>query len=148
MMSTFHIRATTPLVSGMDALRVGAAREGFCFVDRLIDEWLSGANRFDQPGEQLIGAFIGDDILGICSLNCDPYANQDGVARLRHLYVLPSARRRGIASALVRQLLDGVETTFHVVRLRTDSSEAAAFYARQGFVLAEDESASHAKRLW
>ena len=36
-----------------------AQKEGFQFVDRLIEEYESGKNRFNQPGEFLL--FVYDD---------------------------------------------------------------------------------------
>src|SRR2546423_527345 len=54
-------------------------RGGLRFVRRLADEWTSGANRFDRPGEALFLARSGDDVIGVCGLNIDPYAAQPNV---------------------------------------------------------------------
>jgi GNAT superfamily N-acetyltransferase len=121
--------------------------EGFLFVDRLVRDWTSGSNRFDLGGEQFLYAFAGEILIGVCGLNRDPYLDQDGIGRLRHLYVRECARRRGVASALVRRMLDEAGNTFQVVRLRTATMEAAAFYLWHGFVPVWEETASHAKAL-
>jgi len=126
---------------GLAALRDAALVEGFGFVERLMRDWDSGANRFAQPGEQLVGAFEGAWLLGFVGLNRDPYLLQAGVGRLRHLYVAPGARGRGVGAALVRHLLRG--TAFHRLRLRTDTAAAAAFYLRLGFHPVADATATH-----
>ena len=65
-------------------------------VRRLVDEWGSGANRFDRPGEALFGARGAGRLLGVCGLNVDPYAGDDRVGRVRHLYVQSTSRRQGV----------------------------------------------------
>jgi GNAT superfamily N-acetyltransferase len=147
MTHDFRIAPATALHAGMELLRTEAMKEGFLFVDRLVQDWTSGSNRFDLPGEQFLGAFTGETLIGVCGLNRDPYIDQDGIGRLRHLYVRECARRHGIASALVRRLLDEASRAFRIVRLRTATREAAAFYLRHGFVPVGDETASHAKVL-
>lgn len=131
----------------LTSLPLEASREGFRFVQRLIDDWRSGENRFDQPGEQLLGAFSGHELVAVCGLNRDPYVDGGGVARLRHLYVVRSMRRRGIASALLKRLLGDAKGVFEVVRLRTDNDAAAAFYMRHGFDAVAFEDASHVMSL-
>ena len=143
----FRIAPTTALHTGVALLRMEAIDEGFRFVDRLIDDWTSGANRFGQPGERFLGAFSGSDLMGVCGLNRDPYIEQDAVGRLRHLYVRKAARRHGIGAALVQRLLDEASTAFRLVRLRTATEEAAAFYLQLGFVSVQDEAASHVKAI-
>ena len=69
--------------------------EGFRFLPRLMDEWSSGANRFDQPGEAFFIVTDGGPIVAVCGLNIDPYQTDPGVARLRHLYVRRPARNVG-----------------------------------------------------
>jgi GNAT superfamily N-acetyltransferase len=147
MTPAFRIAPATALHPGMELLRAEAINEGFLFVDRLVRDWTSGSNRFDHLGERLLGAFAGDNLIGVCGLNRDPYVNRDEIGRLRHLYVRACARRRGVASVLVRQLLDEASNAFRIVRLRTATQEAAEFYLRHGFVPLQDETASHVKAL-
>ena len=142
-----RIEALAHLHPGLDVLRTEAEDEGFRFMGRLVAEWRSGVNRFDGPGEVLLGAFRGAELLAVCGLNRDPYAAGEGVGRLRHLYVRVAERRRGLASALVRAALERAGSAFHSVRLRTGTPEAASFYATLGFVAVEAEGASHVKRL-
>jgi len=147
MTLAFHLRPATAHHPDMGELRANAAAEGFRFVDKLVEDWLSAANRFDRPNELFLGAFRERRLLGVCGLNHDPYTGQESVGRLRHLYVRPDARRNGVASALIKYILGEAETVFQLVRLRTDTHEAAEFYTRLGFTTVRDAAASHAIRL-
>jgi GNAT superfamily N-acetyltransferase len=138
------IPATHP---GMETLRVAAETEGFRFLTRLVAEWNDGANRFDRPGELLVGAVRSERLLAVCGLNRDPFADRHDIGRLRHLYVHPSARRTGAGSALVGHLLGQAGGAFRVVRLRTTTAEAAAFYLRHGFVAVAEPDATHARAM-
>ncbi len=129
----------------MEALEGLAASEGFNFMTRLLAEWRSGTNRFDKPGECLLGAFEGGRMIGIGGLTIDPYLPAGDAGRLRRLYVAPSARRRGIGAALVDALLQHASGQFRLVRLTTDTKAGAGFYLRCGFFQVDDDSATHAK---
>ncbi|MFC4343319.1 GNAT family N-acetyltransferase [Cupriavidus numazuensis] len=122
-----------------------ASAQGFNFVRRLTDEWRTGINRFDKPGECLLGVIGNGTLIGIGGLNVDPYAADGFTARLRRLYIAKAFRRRGIGEALVAELLQKASLHFRQVRLSTDTESAAAFYLRLGFSAVEDESATHVK---
>jgi GNAT superfamily N-acetyltransferase len=145
MNAAFRIWSLRDLPSGIDALRAEAAAEGFRFMDTLVIEWRSGANRFARPGEALLGAFQAAELIAIGGLNRDPYPGQEGIGRLRHIYVRRSARRSGVGSALVHQLLRRGDGVFRSIRLRTETREAADFYIRLGFQAVQDESATHVR---
>ena len=51
-------------VDGFDALLAESERAGLRLVRTLVDEWASGANRFDRSGEEVIEAARGrfDDL--------------------------------------------------------------------------------------
>lgn len=120
-----------PLVHASEA-------EGHAFVRRLVDEDVSGANRFDRPGEALFGAFHGAALVGVCGLNHDPYRGDTPRAgRLRHLYVLPAYRRRGVGRRLVRAVIATARPAFDDLTLWTNNPEAAALYQTLGFVAAQ-----------
>lgn len=106
-----------------------------------------GVNRFDLPGERLMLARAGGRLVGVGGLNRDPYAQAPDVGRLRHLYVLRDSRRGGVGTLLVRSILQGAEAHFSLIRLRTDSADAAAFYTRLGFRPVEAPDATHALPL-
>ena len=102
-------------------------------MTRLRDDWLSGENRFDRPGEAFFSARSGRMLVGVCGLNVDPHATDEGCGRLRRLYVRAHARRRGVARALTRAALERARGHFAVVRLRTFDPGASAFYGAMGF---------------
>ena len=135
------------LPASVEALRIAAMGEGYGFVDKLVAEWRSGINRFDRPGEIFLGAFQSDDPVAVGGLNRDPYAKQDGVARLRHVYVARAFRHCGVGTALVRRLLDEATGRFQSVRLRTATPESAGFYVRLGFAPVQEEAATHIRVL-
>lgn len=130
----------------MRGLRTEAPAEGFGFVERLVRECRSGANRFDAEGERLLGAFEDGVLLGIGGINQDPYAMDACVVRIRHLYVLPSRRRSGLGAWIVGDLVRGLRPHTHTVRLRTDRAGAATFYERIGFRPEAVPGVSHAMR--
>jgi GNAT superfamily N-acetyltransferase len=105
----------------------------FPAIQRLADEWISKANRFDRNGEALFVAKQGDRIIGVCGLNIDPYANSATTGRVRHLYVMLEHRRRGIGRALVERVIDEASLNFDHLHLRTHSNVADQFYRAIGF---------------
>jgi GNAT superfamily N-acetyltransferase len=118
--------ALTPLVDESE-------RAGATFVRRLVDEWRSGANRFDRPGEALFGLRIEGRLIGVCGLNVDPYTDAARVGRVRHLYVLQAFRGHGAGRRLVREVIDAARPAFDVLRLRTSNPAAARLYEAMGF---------------
>lgn len=119
-------------------------RAGLRFVRRLQDDWHSGANRFDRPGEALFAASDEVRLLGVCGLNVDPYSPSSRVGRVRHVYVSAAHRNQGIGSRLVREVIVAARHSFDRLRLRTNDPPAARFYERLGFLrCAADSSATH-----
>ena len=142
-----QLEQATTLGAELNPLVTEAEAGGHLFVRRLRDEWASGSNRFDMRGERLIVARAGDRLVGVGGLNHDPYTQAPGIGRLRHLYVARDARRRGVGALLVRSILAGAAVHFTLIRLRTDSAEAAAFYSRLGFHPTDEEGATHFLRI-
>jgi ribosomal protein S18 acetylase RimI-like enzyme len=118
---------------GFDPLIVDSERAGLGFVRRLADEWGRGANRFDRPGEALFAAWVGGRTVGVCGLNVDPYAGEESIGRVRHLYVLSGYRRLGIGQRLVVEVIEAARGRFARLHLRTTNPMAARLYARLGF---------------
>jgi GNAT superfamily N-acetyltransferase len=108
-------------------------REGLRFVRRLAEEWSSGRNRFDRPGEALFGAGLDGRLVGVCGLNVDPYAGDPRVGRLRHLYVLAAHRRLGVGGQLVGAVVGAAHGPFASLRLSTSNPAAARLYESWGF---------------
>lgn len=116
-----------------DGLVAESESAGYRFVRRLAEEWSSGANRFDRPGEALFVAWMEGRLIGACGLNVDPYTKADGVGRVRHLYVLSAYRRLGVGGQLVGRVVDAARERFGRLRLSTQNPEAAQLYERMGF---------------
>lgn len=81
------IAATTPDDPGFLALRSESLAQHFNMLRRLAENWQSGKNRFSAPGEKLLGAFVGGQLVGVCGLNVDPFSPQLRTGRIRHLYI-------------------------------------------------------------
>jgi GNAT superfamily N-acetyltransferase len=116
-----------------DDLIAESERAGYRFVRRLADEWVSGANRFDRPGEALFAAWMEARLIGACGLNVDPYSPLPGVGRVRHLYVVVDYRRLGVGRRLVERVMDAARGRFERLRLSTQNPAAARLYERLGF---------------
>jgi GNAT superfamily N-acetyltransferase len=106
---------------------------GLRFVRRLAEEWASGRNRFDRPGETMFGALMDGRLVGACGLNIDPYADDPRVGRVRHLYVLRAHRRLGIGRQLVGAVVAAAHGPFATLRLSTANPAAARLYESLGF---------------
>jgi hypothetical protein len=60
--------------------------EGFRFLIRFEQEYLSGQVRFEGTGETLLGAFEDSALIGMAGLTLDPYSGDPHTGRMRHLY--------------------------------------------------------------
>jgi hypothetical protein len=118
-------------------------REGFRFLARLRQEFEDGRNRFDAPGEALLGCYRGAGLVAVGGLNQDPYSPEPRVGRLRHLYVSPAYRRRRVGRMLVDALVAAARPHFGVLLLRTDTPAAARFYETLGFAAVALPYATH-----
>ncbi len=136
------VRALGPDTPAIRDLADRAAEEGFAFLHRTLDEWDSGANRFDKIGESFHIASGVNGPVGVCGINVDPYADDPTLGRLRHLYVLPEHRRTGVASRLVHVCL-ATPTPFTRVRLTTTNGQADLFYRTIGFQPTSEPGATH-----
>ena len=143
MSSTFHVAVISLDDVDVTDLCLEAAEEGHRMLERLVREWRDGVNRFDRPGELLIGAFVRDRVVAIGGLNQEPYEPAAGLGRLRHLYVLRAYRRQGVGTALVRLLLSHADGSFSAVRLRTHTEQADVFYRQVGFRPTTKSTATH-----
>jgi GNAT superfamily N-acetyltransferase len=131
-------------IEQLNPLVIEAAPTGFHALSRLVTNWKSGRNRFDQPGEAIFIATHNGRIVGVCGLNRDPYLGDPTVGRVRHLYVALDRRREGIGSRLVRAILAEARGRFDRLRLRTDSPDADVFYRSLGFTpFTEEPACSH-----
>ena len=100
------IRKIVLPVPGVELLQSEALDEGYDFIETLVEEWASGANRFDAPREALCGHLDQGLLVAVGGLNCDPFAGRPDMGRIRRVYVRPAWRNRGIGRALVAALVD------------------------------------------
>lgn len=135
-------------VDGLEALRQEAEREGYNFLETVMQEWASGANRFDRRGEVLMGCFAkgpagGAEMIGIGGLTIDPYAGSAHVGRIRRVYIRADWRNRGVGGMLVTRLIEKARESFRSVRLRAENADAGRLYERLGFQPIIDPDATH-----
>jgi GNAT superfamily N-acetyltransferase len=128
------------LPTGYDALRAEAHAEGYRFLDRLADDWASGAIRFDRPGEALLAARCDDVLAGIGGLTVDPIV--PGALRVRRFYVSAPFRWRGVGRRLASALLERAlrKTPMVTVNAATGS---ILFWEALGFVTDPRDGHTH-----
>src|SRR5262245_61334172 len=76
--------------------------QGFKFLDTLVRDYVSGANRFELPGEALFGIYDESGLLAVGGLNLDPFLHDLHVGRVRHVYVAGAYRRQGLGRMLMQ----------------------------------------------
>lgn len=130
----------------LDGLRAESSHEGYRFIGRLCDEWVSGTNRFSAPGEALFLATADGQVVGVCGLNHDPYTHDPRIGRVRRLYVLQAYRRSGVGRALLEAVVAYARDYFRLLRVRTE--EAGEFYTTHGFrCIASEAETTHVLEL-
>lgn len=138
------IARISALPDGFDLLRAEAATEGFRHIETLWTEWQDGSNRFSRPGEMLAAATADGELAGIGGITED-FVDLAGL-RMRRFYVRPGYRRRGVAGALARFVLEQARPLARPITLYTETAEGAAFWETMGFVPVEREKTTHMLR--
>lgn len=121
-------------------LHAAAALEGEHSVERLAREWLSGVNRFDRPGEMLLGAELGGGLVALGGLTRDP--DTPDAFRMRRFYVLPHCRRQSIGRTLVHRLLAAAPLPT-LLTTHAGTPAASCFWERLGFQPVSGRPHSH-----
>ncbi|MFP5111952.1 GNAT family N-acetyltransferase [Bacillaceae bacterium C204] len=134
-MLDFKIEKITNLMTiDISHLIMESKEGGFCFIERLVNDYKNGTNTFNKKGEGLYGVFNDKGVLiAIGGMNIDPYSNDPEIGRLRRFYVLKEYRRKGIGRFLVNQILFAARRTFKKVVLHTDTDDGDWFYTSLGF---------------
>ena len=127
-------------LDGIEPLAEAARAEGFEFLDRLIREWVSGANRFEGANEALYGTFVGDTLVGTAGLTFQ----RPGLGRVRRVYVRSDFRRKGVARRLMAEVLAFARAHYPEVALYTGTVEAARLYEGMAFVPESPGGMDHA----
>jgi GNAT superfamily N-acetyltransferase len=128
----WNISPITPDAQGIDALIDESLEEGYRMLRRLKENWDSGLNRFEGPGEILVEARLDGVPIGICGRNIDPFANDPTAGRVRHLYVARDHRQMGVGKALVRFICNDASHFFKFLNTRA-TPQAYKFYEHLGF---------------
>ncbi len=127
----------------LEILANEANSEGYRFVQRTIDEWRNYINKFSKKGEILFGIFISDLCVGIGGLNVDPFINDPNIGRIRHVYISQKYRRKGLATLLLRKIIQIAAMHFELLRLYTENPNASSFYESLGFIESKAEKKTH-----
>lgn len=117
----------------MAELVAESQQDGFDFVKRLLDEYTSGSNRFDKPGEVLFGAYDQNILVGIGGLNQDAGTASRDIGRVRRVYVTRQYRRFGIGRMLLENIIREARPHYQELVLRTNNPLADEFYRSLGF---------------
>lgn len=130
-------------------LLAASKAEGQQMLSRLLDEWRSGANRFDRPGESLWGLQNAQgQWVAVGGLNLEPAPGRPGAARMRRFYVLPEHRGHGCARRLLAAVLTAAQGRFDRLHVNAQSEGSAAFWSRMGFArVAESAAYTHVRLL-
>lgn len=127
------------------ALLAASETAGDLVIRRLLDEWRSGANRYDQPGESLWAWLDAHGhVIAVGGLNVEPPPGRPGTGRMRRFYVHPAWRGHGLARRLVGAVLATAQGHFHRLHVNCESATSASFWSRCGFTPV-DASAPHAE---
>jgi GNAT superfamily N-acetyltransferase len=136
--------ADLSIIRGLSQL---AEAEGFGFITRFADDCANGSVQLDAPGEYFYGDFDNDDLVALGGVTPDPYVHDASVGRVRHVFVRPEFRARGVGRALVDTLEARAQNRYARLRLRTDTAAAARFYERLGYHVVSNVSATHERAL-
>jgi GNAT superfamily N-acetyltransferase len=90
----------------------------------------------DHPLALHVGAFDGNDLVGIASVAPEAYGPEPGVAawRLRGMAILPRAQRRGYGAALLQACVEHIRAQGGALLWCNGRTSALPFYRALGFV--------------
>ena len=128
------------LPAGFDVLRQNARAEGHRIMDRLADDWASGAQRFDAAGEALLAALVASELAGVGGITADPMMPE--ALRMRRFYVRAACRRHGVGRRLAETLIASVPAGVHLV-VNAGTQQAASFWEALGFLADQRNGRTH-----
>lgn len=114
-------------LTALEILISSSEKEGFNFVSRLKNDWKNNTNRFNKTNEKLYTISINNLLIGIGGINNNPYNEDRNVGRIRHFYILPKYRQKGIGKHFIQFLLEENRMKYETLSLRTDT-EIASFW--------------------
>lgn len=129
-------------------LLAASTDEGFKFIDRLVTELANHPEQYEGQGAALLGGYALGQLVAIGGFSADPYTTEQGLGRLRRVYVLPAWRGMGVGRRLIRTLEAQAAKTYRALVLRTDTAAAARFYEALGYApLPAGGAATHRRSL-
>ena len=137
-------QVTKELPSGFDTLRAEARAEGYRFVERLTNDWISLTARFDRDGEALLAARVNGVLAGIGGLTIDPVVLD--ALRMRRFYVRLAYRRSGIGRKMAAALLEPARSAGRLVTVNA-APASAAFWKSLGFGADARDGHTHIYKL-
>jgi GNAT superfamily N-acetyltransferase len=140
------VRIFDHLPEGFDRIRAEAAAEGHRHMDRLADDWTSGAQRFDGDGQALLAAFLDGDLVGVGGITREPTVVTELALRMRRLFVSARARRAGVARAIASALAQEGFGHAALITAHAGNPGADAFWEAQGFRRVDGRPWSHELR--
>ena len=119
--------------AGLAELAEHATAERVNNVQRIIDGWASGSERYDRPGEAILAAVSGlDRVVAVGGIAECPIV--DGALRMRRFYVHPQWRRRGLGRGLAATLVfSGLQVADTITCNAGATVEAPRFWEAMGF---------------
>ncbi|MDP1442176.1 GNAT family N-acetyltransferase [Priestia megaterium] len=141
-MKQFELKRVKDLLNiDLTNLIIESKKEGFLFLERLINDYKNGTNIFSKPGEFLYGVFNQEgSVIAIGGINKDPFSPNERIGRLRRFYVSRDYRRKGVGRSLVTRILKDASEHYEIIVLYTDTEHANKFYTSLGFI--KDNSVS------
>ncbi len=132
MSGIITIRPLTPVGIDFDRLREESQALGFNMLDRLAVHWMDGSNAFSAPGERLLGAFLGDALVGVGGLNRCPFDNHPRAVACA--IFMSAMRYAALASAInCWRRLPGTPMTRLITSISARRNPPSAFIYRQAF---------------
>lgn len=120
------------LPDALQPLLAEAKAAGFAWMETFVPAWTQAP--FRGAGEALFLAQRNGALLGMAALSKDGLVHDPDTGRLRYIFISASARRLGIAEALVSTCLTLADTRWRRLTLHTDNPVAEAIYLRHGFM--------------
>jgi GNAT superfamily N-acetyltransferase len=130
------------LPADFETMRAEARAEGYAFLDRLANDWASGAMLFDRPGEALLAAYSEGVLAAIGGITIDPIVPD--ALRMRRFYVRPAFRRTGIGREIAQALLK-IARSAPMVTLNA-AVKSVPFWETLGFVPQARDGHTHVWR--
>ncbi|MEC9282655.1 MAG: GNAT family N-acetyltransferase [Bdellovibrionota bacterium] len=115
--------------------------ENLDFLDRTLRQWQTYENQFSKAGEAFYLGYYAGKLVACGGINQDPYLKSQALGRIRHLYVHPGYRRKGIAKELLNKIIEESKPNFKKIRLRSNSVFVGSkqFYLACGFLESKND---------